>query len=236
MLPEAATSGEFGTAPRPAMITGVKGDRWLPTAKPAPRRTKTRSSIFNTLVFRTNAASGLKTWRRVLHQIRNEQPVYEMCDSGGSLCSPKLRNWRQMLAGLKGLKGKQLLRQLNARANKLVPYREDAVRFAATDYWASPLEFLDAGGDCEDFAILKYVSLTELGVPESSLRVVIADDLRRGQPHAVLTVHMDGKTYILDSLTNKLMGRKAASRYRPRYSVSGDNRWLHVAYRKLASN
>jgi predicted transglutaminase-like cysteine proteinase len=216
----------------------VTAASWQPTFSTVETdlsvRLKPSTGVFNSVVIRTNSARGLKTWHRVQSQIRDEQAVYAMCDGTGSLCSATLRKWRLSLAKMKGLKGRKLLLRLNAQANALVPYRSDVARFDTSDYWASPLEFLDAGGDCEDFAILKYVSLTELGIPESKLRIVVVEDLHRATPHAVLTVKLDGKTYVLDSLTNNLISARATSRFRPLYSVSGNNRWLHVSYKKLA--
>ena len=40
------------------------------------------------------------------------------------------------------------------------------------DYWATPIEFMGTGaGDCEDYAIAKYFSLINLGIPEDKLRI-----------------------------------------------------------------
>ena len=225
---------------------GVKSDRLdlnqpgavvqgkVPGVKSKERRQANHGRVFNSLTFRTNTARDLAVWFRVKEKIATERAVYEMCNGGGSLCSPRLRKWRGVLRSAQNLKGPKLLKFLNRKANALVPYREDERRFGKKDYWASPLEFLDAGGDCEDFAILKYVSLTELGVPEKNLHIVVVEDVPRRTAHALLTVQMAGKTYVLDSLEDNLLNRKQVARFNPRYSISGNNRWVHVRYRRVA--
>ncbi|WP_237707120.1 transglutaminase-like cysteine peptidase [Pseudoalteromonas sp. BSi20652] len=41
------------------------------------------------------------------------------------------------------------------------------------DYWTTPLETLGRGlGDCEDYAIAKYISLRALGVIDDKLRLI----------------------------------------------------------------
>ncbi|MGI9481089.1 MAG: transglutaminase-like cysteine peptidase [Hyphomicrobiales bacterium] len=219
------------------VVYGVKTDR-LDLARNDHAKTKRRANhgrVFNSLTFRTNTASDLSVWFRVKEKISAERAVYEMCDGGGSLCAPRLRTWRGVIKSARHLNGTELLKFMNRKVNALAPYREDKGRFGRKDYWASPLEFLDAGGDCEDFAILKYVSLIELGIPEENLHLVVVDDEKRKRAHALLTVQMAGKTYVLDSLEDRLLNRKKASRFNPRYSISGENRWIHVRYRRIAA-
>ena len=43
-------------------------------------------------------------------------------------------------------------------------YQTDIQLWKQNDYWATPLETLGRGfGDCEDYAIAKYISLRALG-------------------------------------------------------------------------
>lgn len=51
-----------------------------------------------------------------------------------------------------------------------MPYLDDKSHWGAEDYWATPREFINSGGgDCEDYAIAKYITLKDLGVAESKL-------------------------------------------------------------------
>ena len=60
------------------------------------------------------------------------------------------------------------LKAVNDFFNQRLAYMEDIDNWGVQDYWASPLESLGKGaGDCEDYAIGKYFTLTSLGVPHA---------------------------------------------------------------------
>ncbi|WP_132874197.1 transglutaminase-like cysteine peptidase [Seleniivibrio woodruffii] len=51
-----------------------------------------------------------------------------------------------------------------------VQYQTDIKTWGQSDYWASRLEFLGVGmGDCEDYAVSKFLTLIQLGVPQEKL-------------------------------------------------------------------
>ncbi len=130
--------------------------------------------------------------------------------------------WRQIIRGFSNLHPIQQIIQVNEAMNRRPYVREQR------DYWASPGEFLKAGGDCEDFAIAKYLGLRDLGIDEEDMRIVIVNDLLLGMPHAILAVRIDGNgEYILDN-QNKAVKRVAdVHRYSPIYSINRDGWWRH---------
>lgn len=73
------------------------------------------------------------------------------------------------------------------------------------DYWASPREFRENSGDCEDYSIAKYFTLRALGVPKENMRIVVLMETIRNLPHAVLVVYMDGDAYVLDNLSRQVL-------------------------------
>ena len=89
-------------------------------------------------------------------------------------------------------------------------YREDAANYGRRDYWASPLEFFLRSGDCEDYAIAKYVTLRQLGFAAEQLRLVVVHDVVRDLAHAVLAVYLDDQVYILDNLTRAVLPQERA--------------------------
>ena len=66
------------------------------------------------------------------------------------------------------------------------------------DYWKTPAEFMARGGDCEDYAIAKYLSLRSLGVPDDDMRIGVFADPLRVAGHAVLIVRHGGREWVLD--------------------------------------
>ena len=58
------------------------------------------------------------------------------------------------------------------------------------DRWSAPLATLTTGrGDCEDYAIAKYVAL----------RLLIVRDLAGGEDHAVVAARIEEKWIVLDN-------------------------------------
>jgi len=135
--------------------------------------------------------------------------------------------WQSLLTGLKGERLETQLRKVNRFANQW-RYRTDQQNFGESDHWATPLEFMRRSGDCEDYAIMKYVSLRRLGVPADSLRMVVVQDTLRDIAHAVLVVYANSDAFVLDNLTNAVLPHSRVSQYVPYYSVNEDSRWAHV--------
>jgi predicted transglutaminase-like cysteine proteinase len=53
--------------------------------------------------------------------------------------------------------------------------------------WSTPLErFTTRRGDCEDYAIAKYVALKLAGVDDEDLRLIIVRDLVVSEKHAIV--------------------------------------------------
>ncbi len=76
------------------------------------------------------------------------------------------------------------------------------------DYWATPREFLQYGfGDCEDYAIIKYFTLLELGFDEQSLFLTTVRDKFSGGYHMVLSYFKTPQTspLVLDNLSFKIL-------------------------------
>ena len=176
--------------------------------------------------------NGGREWRSVLRRIARERAAYKACETDGTQCHKKVRAWRSTMKSLGDATGMKLLATINRKVNQLIDYRDDIDAYGRDDHWASPIEALTGQGDCEDYAILKYASLLELGVSDKNMRIVIAKDKRRGIGHAVLSVRMNGKTYILDSLRKSPVVDTKVKRYQPFYSVNQQGQWINVAKRK----
>lgn len=139
-----------------------------------------------------------------------------------------IKLWEAQLQQFKGQSLKDMADNVNQLMNKK-RYILDNNNWGQSDYWATPVEFLTRGGDCEDFAITKYVALRALGVPEEKLRIAIVQDLQKNIPHAVLVVYTESGTYLLDNQNEDLVDAENGSRYRPIYSINRQAWWLHSA-------
>jgi len=137
------------------------------------------------------------------------------------------KKWEGMLADMKG---KDLMDQLDGvnRFFNAVAYVEDSANYGKDDYWATPYEMMKRGGDCEDYAIAKFMSLKRLGVSENSMRIIILQDNNLGGiMHAVLEVRAGGKRYLLDNQAKEVTEVGSIFHYRPIYAINSTAWWTY---------
>lgn len=137
------------------------------------------------------------------------------------------RTWSDLRNDARGKTGMPLLRVVNAFWNRL-PYVEDRDNWGREDYWAAPYEFVKKSGDCEDYAIAKYLTLRELGVPAVNMRVLVVKDVLRRAGHAVLAVDFGGTIYILDNVSDVILDWDKLSQYVPQYAVNENGAWMYM--------
>lgn len=187
------------------------------------------TSLFNTIEQRTDSLNDLPQWQRVLSKIGREQASYYACAQDVRQCGSRaVRAWLEMIEKLRGADQAEQLHVANRFINQW-HYRTDSKNYGTSDYWASPNEFFKRSGDCEDYAIAKYVTLRLMGYSADQLRMVVVNDLRRDVPHAVLAAYVDGRIFILDNLTNQVRAQSKVAEYVPYYSVNEKARWTHAA-------
>src|SRR5690606_7024803 len=104
----------------------------------------------------------------------------------------------------------------------------DIDNYGLDDYWAVAREFLYNGGDCEDYAITKLLSLRWLGLATERLRIVVLQDTNLRIPHAVLAVYDNDDIFILDNLTEQVVSHRDIVHYVPVYSINEAHWWIHT--------
>lgn len=185
-------------------------------------------ALFKTAEIRAESHDGLRQWQAVLERIRKEQPRYAACRNDPSACPNRATGaWQALLLQLEGMHLDDQIIRINRFVNKF-QYRSDHLVYGKSDYWASPLEFFKYSGDCEDYAIAKYISLRLLGVPEERLRLAVVHDQIRDLAHAVLVVYKDDTALVLDNLTNAVLAHDRVANYTPYYTVNATTRWSHI--------
>jgi len=194
----------------------------------ADSRAQARRGLFGSFEFRSATLAALPQWMRVVQRMADDKQTYDACAAAVKDCPfPAAAGWLAKVQSLKGLDRMTQLIELNRYFNRW-PYKEDRENYGASDYWASPLEFLRRSGDCEDYAIIKFASLRMLGYENDDLRIVVVMDTLRNLPHAVLSVRMDEKLYIMDSLYDAVLTDDRNNFYVPQYSVNETTRWAHI--------
>jgi len=165
-------------------------------------------------------------WRTVLERLAREQPRYRDCDRDHARCAGSaIAAWRDALRPARDAPlGRQI--ELVNRAVNRAAYSTDVARLGRADVWGTPLELFAGGGDCEDFAIAKYVSLRELGIAADRLRIVVVQDRARSVAHAVLTVDTGVDVLVLDNARDAVLSERLLGAYLPIYAVNEEGGWL----------
>jgi predicted transglutaminase-like cysteine proteinase len=139
-------------------------------------------------------------WSELQSRIAADLKTIAACRSGNDACTPAARRFLSIVELGRRHQGQARLAWINRAVNLSVRPMSDWAQYGYADYWASPLQTLGSGaGDCEDYAILKYVVLRELGNAPDDLRLVIVRDNARQTDHAVLAVHYEGEWLVLDN-------------------------------------
>ena len=126
----------------------------------------------------------------------------------------RLQGWKEFVRATAGRYATEnkgpgdagLLRPVNGYFNR-VPGVTDQAHWGVEDYWATPSEALSSNGaDCEDYAIAKYFTLKELGVPIARLRLVYARTSHSRVAHMVLAYYPEPQSdpLILDNLQGSI--------------------------------
>jgi predicted transglutaminase-like cysteine proteinase len=188
-------------------------------ADPSPR-------LFGTTEIRSTNLKPFPKWTDMLARHLAEQK------RGDTPCSPTpfercgVRRWLEFIESEREKPRAEQLEAVNRHLN-LHRYVLDIVNYGIDDYWATPREFAVKDGDCEDYAIAKYVTLKMLGWTDAELRVVVLQDTNLNVAHAVLAVYVEGRAMILDNQTRQVLPSEAIRHYRPYYSINESGWWLH---------
>lgn len=165
-------------------------------------------------------------WRGTLERSLNDRAIPESCKDGSLFNVCHLKAWDKFLYGLKGKPRMSQIRAVNSEMNRR-RYILDPINWGLKDYWASPLQFFRKQGDCEDYAIAKFLSLRALGVPNEDMRVLVLMDTNLKLAHAILVVYVEDKIYLLDNQISSVVRADTVRHYRPIYSINESNWWLH---------
>ena len=137
--------------------------------------------------------------------------------------------WRELLTAASGQSEATKLKRVNEFFNQKIQFGDDIKIWGMPDYWATPLEVLGRReGDCEDFAIAKYVTLKLMGVPSAKMRLNYVRARFGGPQSQIVQAHMvlsyyqspEDEPLILDNLISEI---RPASRRPDLTTVFGFN-------------
>ena len=151
-----------------------------------------------------------------------------------------LKDWQALLEATRSLPEADKFRRVNDFFNRNISFGEDISIWGQTDYWATPLETIGRGqGDCEDFAIVKYYSLREVGVPVSKMRLIYvkAKQGANSRAHMVLAYYASpsAEPLVLDNLDPAIKPASKRPDLTPVFSFNSQGIYAGVAGSAAAS-
>jgi predicted transglutaminase-like cysteine proteinase len=179
-----------------------------------------RSGLFGTDEVYSADNTAFTKWNVMLARFRAQSSEPVLCDH----CVAA--EWRDLIAELSALPFRAKLEAVNRAMNRL-PYVTSIRNWGESNRWETPLEFLRKGGQCQDYAIAKYLALRAAGVPADRLRLVVLRDMQLGVDHAVTVAYAEGEALVLDNQSAALLTPDSLLHYQPYYSISEQGWWLH---------
>jgi len=142
----------------------------------------------------------LRKWGGVEAQIEAESRILARCRGGAFWCPFAAQHFLAIVDEGRGRNGRARIGVINRAINLSIVPTSDLVQWGVADRWSPPLEtFTTERGDCEDYAIAKYVALSAAGVSRQDIRLLVVRDNAARNSHAVVAVRLDGDWVILDN-------------------------------------
>jgi predicted transglutaminase-like cysteine proteinase len=193
---------------------------------PIPALAAATEPLFGTAEVASPNLAPFPKWREVIDRFAPGQGENDGPCQVETLNRCGLEPWRAELDALAGLGPAEQLAAVNQYMN-YAPYVIDPRNYGLEDYWALPIEFFRNDGDCEDYAIAKFLTLRALGWSAEDLRVVVLQDVNLQVAHAVIAAYVEGVAYILDNQVDDVLPSSRIRHYVPLYSINELGWWLH---------
>jgi predicted transglutaminase-like cysteine proteinase len=162
------------------------------------------------------------SWREAMTEVEADRAELARCRADTATCTPAGKRFLGMIDTARAREGKARIGEINRTINLALAYTSDLAQHAVADRWSAPLaSFASGRGDCEDYAIAKYLALTELGVSAEDLRLVLVETRTPGS-HAVLTVRFEGRWLVLDNARFLMVEDRDLSLYRGLVAFGGE--------------
>jgi predicted transglutaminase-like cysteine proteinase len=160
-------------------------------------------------------------WDGVARKLDDERVQLALCDGDRERCaSDAALKLLTIVDSGRQRDGRARIGEINRAINLAIRAMDDVAQYGEADVWSSPLvTFAHGAGDCEDYAIAKYVALRMAGIATEDLRILVLADLH-GEGHAVAAARLDGHWLILDNRRMTMIEDTNLRNYRPLFVIN----------------
>ena len=168
-------------------------------------------------------------WNHARTEIARELQMVDRCRKD-NVCSASARKLIRLSAEGAGRNGRARLGLINRAVNLAISPTSDETQWQVPDRWSSALETLQSErGDCEDYAIVKYLALLDSGISDADLKIVVIRNLFPNEDHAVVAARVDAEWLILDNRTLTLVRDTNLARTMPMFVLDQVGVWRFVS-------
>jgi predicted transglutaminase-like cysteine proteinase len=206
-IPDDIALPDIALTPQPPAVTAHKNPYGLETDQAPPGALWTK-------------------WRKASADIDTAASALMRCKRDFRRCSTAARNFVAIVRQAARAEGRDRLAIVNRGVNKAIAYTADRDQWRTDDAWSVPLDAGKAGsfntgkGDCEDYAIAKYVALRQAGVADADLQVLMVKDNVAGNHHAVLAARDGGQWLLLDNRWSRLLEESETGFFTPLFALN----------------
>ena len=188
---------------------------------PSLRSSEFSDEPFDLFTFRAPHGLLWVKWHKLEAEIRADEHVMSNCRANHDQCiSPAALRFLALIDKVPDLSSRKAIETINHSINLAIRYVSDQRQHGEPDLWTAPLATFAAGqGDCEDYAIAKYVAFRQLGLHADNLRLLLVRDRAVVQDHAVLGVRFNGRWLILDNRNSSLAEIAELPHFTPLYAI-----------------
>jgi predicted transglutaminase-like cysteine proteinase len=188
---------------------------------PNPART-VGTEPFGLFTFRAPENAVWRKWRGLEADMAKDRAILDQCRGSADGCPANAAQFLRLINAVKSKSRREQLDEVNRAVNQAIRYMSDFAQYGGeVDRWSAPLATFATGkGDCEDYAIAKYVALGEAGFPRDDLQLVLVRDRAVRQDHAVLAARLDGHWLILDSRRSELIDDGDVRNFTPMFAIN----------------
>nr|WP_284418386.1 MULTISPECIES: transglutaminase-like cysteine peptidase [unclassified Bradyrhizobium] len=163
----------------------------------------------------------LNKWLTLSRRLDDERVQLALCDGDRDHCvSPAALRLLAIVDQGRAKEGRARLGEINRAINLAIRPASDLTQYGEIDVWASPLvTFTHLAGDCEDYAIAKFMALRLAGIAANDLRIIILHNTTRDEDHAVVAARLDGRWLLLDNERMAMIQDSDARQVRPRFVI-----------------
>jgi predicted transglutaminase-like cysteine proteinase len=185
---------------------------------------------FGLFVSKVSAGDLREKWLGVERKLDDERVQLALCDGDRERCvSPAALQLLAIVDNARARDGRARLGEINRAINLAIRPMSDLAQYGQVDVWSSPLvTFATGAGDCEDYAIAKFVALRLAGVSPDDLRIVVMRDTIHGEDHAVAVARLDDRWLTLDNRRMAMVEDTDVRNIRPLFVIDQNDVMKYV--------